>query len=101
MILFQIGVAPVTPDAITGFIGELSLFPTHTPATIDGVYPIAQLSLFSSVVPVLTETVLPRTLRSDLDPNASVRALSSSNMCEIRNAISGDKTFLPSVFFAS
>src|SRR3990167_688742 len=37
MILCQIGVAPVTPEAICGFIGELSLLPTHTPTTYDGV----------------------------------------------------------------
>src|SRR3989344_8825591 len=37
MMLRQIGVAPVTPEAICGFIGELSLLPTHTPTTYDGV----------------------------------------------------------------
>src|SRR3990167_8543669 len=36
IILCQIGVAPVTPEAICGFIGELSLLPTQTPTTYEG-----------------------------------------------------------------
>src|SRR5581483_1941275 len=31
--LFQMGAAPVIPDANAGFIGELSLFPTQTATT--------------------------------------------------------------------
>src|SRR3990172_10131249 len=36
IMLCQIGVAPVTPEAICGFIGELSLLPTQTPTTYEG-----------------------------------------------------------------
>ena len=59
----QIGEAPVIPEAILGFIGELSLFPTQTPIVSELVYPTVQLSRLSLVVPVLTATVLPGILR--------------------------------------
>ena len=56
MSLFQIGAAPVTPETSAGFMGELSLFPTHVATRASGVNPMVQLSRKSSVVPVLTET---------------------------------------------
>ena len=66
IILCQIGAAPVIPDAKFWLIGLLSLFPTQEAARIDGVYPIVQLSLLLSVVPVLTETICPGILRGEL-----------------------------------
>src|SRR3989344_9038166 len=58
IILLQMGAAPVTPEAIFP-IGLLSLFPTHVATKILGVQPIVQLSLLSSVVPVLTAIDFP------------------------------------------
>ena len=43
IILFQIGAAPVMPEARFP-IGLLSLFPTQEETTKDGVYPMVQLS---------------------------------------------------------
>ncbi|EKD87141.1 MAG: hypothetical protein ACD_37C00027G0001 [uncultured bacterium] len=99
IILFQIGDAPVTPEAIIGFIGLLSLFPTHTPTTNDGVYPTVQLSLLLSVVPVFTETVFPGIFKKEEEPKASLLALLSKSMCEIINAASSLKTFGPFTLF--
>ena len=62
-VLFQIGAAPVIPDASAGFIGELSLLPTHATTTRLLVYPAVQLSRLSSVVPVFAATDLPAILR--------------------------------------
>src|SRR6186997_1323797 len=50
----RIGAAPVTPE--TSRIGVPSKFPTHTPTVNSGVYPIAQLSRKSVLVPVLHAT---------------------------------------------
>src|SRR3989338_6708002 len=69
IIPFQIGAAPVIPDARFGCIGLSSLFPTQKQTTYEGVYPTVQLSFLSSVVPVLTATVFPGILRTDLVPN--------------------------------
>ena len=40
---FHIGAATILPP-YPRFIAVLSVFPAHTPATSDGVYPIAQAS---------------------------------------------------------
>src|SRR3989344_8209903 len=95
IILFQIGDAPVTPEA-TADIGELSLFPTQVATTTSGLYPIVQLSLLSLVVPVLTETSLcPLTLRKELSPKAATRALLSERICVIKKETSSLRTLSP------
>src|SRR3989344_4187172 len=98
MIRFQTGAAPVTPEASFGFIGWLSLFPTQTPATTPLVYPSVQLARLSSVVPVLTDTVLPAILSHELGPNTSFRASLSDKMCEIRYDTVGSMICSPRVF---
>lgn len=50
----------------------LSLLPTHVATRRVSVYPIVQLSLRLLVVPVLTDTVFPRTFRMDDGPKARV-----------------------------
>src|SRR3989339_190893 len=89
IILYQIGEAPVAPEAILGFIGLLSLFPTQTPTVIDLVKPTAQLSRLSSVVPVLTATVFPGMFRYEFGPNSSILALLSDKIWESKNETSG------------
>ena len=89
MMSCHIGAAPVIPDVRYGFIGELSLLPTQTTAVNDGVYPAVQLSRFSLVVPVLTDTVFPGMTSAELGPNADCRALLSESMLEMIHATSG------------
>src|SRR3989344_2387325 len=55
-------------------ISELSLFPTHTPSAIDGVYPITHASRVSSVVPVLTATSYPEKDRGEFSGYSGNRA---------------------------
>lgn len=57
---------------------------------------MVQLSLKLLVVPVLTLTVLPGTLSTELVPKAAARALLSERMCEIRKLVSSDSTRSPS-----
>src|SRR3989344_1342622 len=102
MILFQIGAAPVIPEVSVGLIGLLSLLPTHTDTTKDGVYPIVQLSLLLSEVPVFTETLCLDVFKGELCPNAMARALLSLKTSEMIKATPGSKTsFLGIVFFCS
>src|SRR3989338_9257 len=54
---FHIG-ATMYP-AISLTMGELSLFPAHTPIAIDGVYPMVHASRDSFVVPVFAATSNP------------------------------------------
>ncbi len=82
-ILLQIGEAPETPEA-TLSIASLLLLPTQTPTNAWELPPIVQLSRLSFVVPVLTATVRPGMLRSELVPKTSFRALLSDNMLAIK-----------------
>src|SRR3989338_3929079 len=97
MIRFQIGAAPVIPDARYD-IGVLSLFPTQTATKKFGVYPIVQLSLRSFVVPVLTDTIFFLTTKLDDAPNAGVRALLSDKIFDIKNAVSFEIARFPLIF---
>src|SRR3989344_2825145 len=86
----QIGAAPVTPDVNCLFITELSLLPTQTVVTKSGVYPIVQLSRLLSLVPVLTETVLPGIFKAELLPKAGLRASLSERISDkIKATVSG------------
>src|SRR5574344_1976998 len=76
---FQIGPARAAPPF---FIGLLSLLPTQTPTATDGVYPIVQASLLSFVVPVLTATSLPATLKIEFAPKVGVLASLSDKILE-------------------
>jgi hypothetical protein len=89
MMSCQIGAAPVIPEVRSGSIGELSLFPTHTAVTYEGVYPIVQLSRLSLLVPVLTDTVLLGMTKLEFGPNAEVRAALSLKILFIIHATSG------------
>ncbi len=80
--LFQIGAAPVIPEAKFWLIGVLSLLPTQTATKYEGVNPIVQLSLLLSVVPVLTDTTLPGILSGELEPNSKDLALLSAKILE-------------------
>ncbi len=74
IISFQIGEAPVTPEAIW-LIGELSLFPTQVATRKFWLYPIVQLSLRSLLVPVLTATSGWFLItRYEFNPNSGARA---------------------------
>ncbi len=48
----------ITPASLfpPAFIGDGLVFPTQTPVTKEGVYPMVQASLLSLVVPVLAAT---------------------------------------------
>ncbi len=91
MILLQIGEAPETPEA-TDFIRVLSLLPTQTPTITPGVQPTAQLSLWSSVVPVFTATERLLIFNKLLAPKVINRALLSAKILLINHASSSDKT---------
>src|SRR3989338_5917350 len=90
--LFQIGEAPVTPEVKRGFIGELSLFPTHTAVKNLRLYPSVQLSFLLFVVPVFTETVKSGMCRSEFTPKANCRAKLSARISEIINDVSSEST---------
>src|SRR5438876_7091646 len=79
------------------FIAELSLFPTQTPTTYDGVYPNVQLSRKSFVVPVFADTVCFGITNSELGPKSINRAPLSDKIFEIIYAIPEGNTFLPKI----
>jgi len=83
MILFQIGAAPVMPEARVWLIGELSLLPTQTATKSWGVKPKVQLSRLLSEVPVLTETVVVGNIQRGTHAKLQKRALLSAKMLEI------------------
>src|SRR3989344_5244582 len=68
-------------------MGVLSLFPTHTPTTKDGVYPIVHASLLLLVVPVLAATSTPLIKRADLSPKVGALALLSERISEMSKEI--------------
>src|SRR3989338_6986723 len=87
----HMGPATTMPGSL--FMGELSLFPTHTPVTrILGLYPTTQPSLKSWVVPVFTATCLSGKYKREFAPNMGVRASLSERMEVIMSVASFGST---------
>ena len=79
----MIGAAPVTPE--TPCIGVPSKFPTQTPTVNFGVYPNAQLSRKSELVPVLQATGKSNS-SAECVPKEPVRAFESERISATHHA---------------
>src|SRR3989338_4976737 len=95
----HMGPATTMPGSL--FMGELSLFPTHTPVTrVSGLYPTTQTSLKSWVVPVFTATCLSGKYSREFTPNMGVRAVLSERMDVTISTASFERTAMEVFVFS-